>query len=200
LIQVFVKYNYQRESRFVFLVRPLTIQWSLCYNFIDVYFIKFSNEKVGLKTRLTNEFQTYLFPTFIIRKFLKFYSWFTINPIEGSIVSRWNLIKFRNYFLVFSWKATSFLIWYFLTTFSVYFTMLSFRSQIIWLVGLFLCKEDQAVWLFDLFICKELSSLTIWFCVCKESSSLITWILFPQHYEKLCLQQLDYLTTKVPKY
>jgi len=35
-------------------------------------FIKFSNEKVGLNTILTSQFQTYLFPTFIIPKFLKF--------------------------------------------------------------------------------------------------------------------------------
>jgi hypothetical protein len=84
-----------------FLVRPLNIQWSLCYNFIHVYFIKFSNEKVGLNTLLTNQFQTYLFFTFIIPKFLKFCSWFKINPIEGSIVSKWNYIKFESTFLCF---------------------------------------------------------------------------------------------------
>jgi hypothetical protein len=38
---------------------------------LHTYFIKFSNEKVGLNTILTNQFQTYLFPTFIILFFLK---------------------------------------------------------------------------------------------------------------------------------
>jgi len=59
---------YQREGRFVFL-------WDngLCaINFIHVYFIKVSNKNVGLNTILTNWFQTYLFPTFIIPKFWKF--------------------------------------------------------------------------------------------------------------------------------
>jgi hypothetical protein len=103
---------YQRESRF-FLVRPLNIQWSLYYNFTHVYFIKFSDEKVGLNTILTNQFQTYLFPTFIIPIFLKFCNWFTINPIEGLVVSKWNLNKIWIYFLVFSRKTSSFLTWYF---------------------------------------------------------------------------------------
>jgi hypothetical protein len=98
-------------------VRSLNIQWSLCYNFIDVYFIKFSNEKVGLNTILTSQFQTYLFPTFIIPKFLKFCSWFIINPIEGSIVSTLNISKIWIYFLLFSWKIASFLTWYFFDNF-----------------------------------------------------------------------------------
>jgi hypothetical protein len=79
-----------------FLARPLNIQWSLCYNFIHVYFIQFANEKVGLNTILISQFKTYLFLTFIIPKFLKFCIWFTINPIEGSIVSKWNLNKILN--------------------------------------------------------------------------------------------------------
>jgi hypothetical protein len=73
-----------------------------------VYFIKFSTKKLGLNTILTNQFQTYLFPTFIIPKFLKFHSWFTINPTEGSIVSKWNLNEIWIYFLVFLWKTASF--------------------------------------------------------------------------------------------
>jgi hypothetical protein len=60
------------------------------YIYIHVYFIKFSNEKVGLNTILTSQFQTYLFPIFIIPIFLKICSWFIINPIEGSIVSKLN--------------------------------------------------------------------------------------------------------------
>jgi hypothetical protein len=72
-------------------MRPLNIWWYLCYNFIHIYCIKFSNEKIGLNTILTSQFQTYLFLTFIILKFLKFCNWFTINPIEGSIVSKWKL-------------------------------------------------------------------------------------------------------------
>ncbi len=89
----------------------------LCYNFIHVYFIKFSTEKVGLNTILTGQFQTYLFPTFIILKFLKFCSWFTINPIEGSIVSKWNLSKIWIYFFMFSWKIAFFLSSYFFGNF-----------------------------------------------------------------------------------
>ncbi len=94
-------------------MRPLNIQWSLCYNFIHVYFIKFFNEKVGLNTILTNQLQTYLFLTFIIPIFLKFCSWFTINPIEDSISSKWNLSKIWIYFLMFLWKTISFLTWHF---------------------------------------------------------------------------------------
>jgi len=108
---------FTKEKVDFFLVRPLNIQWSLCYNFIHVYFIKFSNEKAGLNTILTNQFQTYLFPTFIIPKILKFFSWFTINPIEGSIVSKGNLSKLWIYFLVFSWKTVSFLTWFFFSNF-----------------------------------------------------------------------------------
>jgi hypothetical protein len=44
------------------------------YTYIHVYFIKISNEKVGLNTILTNQFQTYLFLIFIIPIFLKFCS------------------------------------------------------------------------------------------------------------------------------
>jgi len=110
---------YQRESRF-FLVMPLNIQWSLCYNFIYVYFIKFSNEKVGFNTILSSQLQMYLFPTFIIPIFSKIYGSFTINPIEGSIVSKWNLSKIWIYFLVFFWKTTSFLTWYFFINFFLY--------------------------------------------------------------------------------
>jgi hypothetical protein len=58
-----------KEKINLFLVKPLNIQWALCYNFIHVYFIKFSNEKVGLNTILISQFQTYLFPTFIIPNF-----------------------------------------------------------------------------------------------------------------------------------
>jgi hypothetical protein len=118
-------YFIKEKINLFFLVRPLNIQWFLCYNFINVYFIKFSNEKVGLNTILTNLFQIYLFLTFVISKFSKFCNWFTINPIEGWIVSKWNLGKIWIYFLVFSWKITFFYIDIFLTTFSIYFTMLS---------------------------------------------------------------------------
>jgi len=107
---------------------PLDIKWFLGYNFIHVYFNTNSNEKVGLNTILTNQFQMHLFLTFIIRKFLNFCSWFTINPIEGSIVSKWSLSKFWIYFLVFLWKTVFFLNWYFLSTFFVYFTMFSSES------------------------------------------------------------------------
>jgi hypothetical protein len=130
-----------------------------------------------LNTILTDQFQTYLFLTFIIPIFLKFCSWFTINPIEGSIVSKWNLIKLRIYFLAFSWKNASFLIWYLFSNFSSIFYHAFTQESNSLTSWFFLCKEDQAVWLLDLFLCKELSSLTTWFCVCKESSSLITWII-----------------------
>ncbi len=108
---------YQRENRFFF-------WWSLwIYN--DLYVIisymyislKFFNEKVGLNTILTSQFQNYLFPIFIIPKFLKFCNWFAIKPIEGSIVSKWNLSKIWIYFLVFLWKTASFLTWYFFVNF-----------------------------------------------------------------------------------
>jgi hypothetical protein len=113
LIQVCVKYILPKRKQIFFLVMPFNIQWSLCYNFIHVYFIKFFNEQVGLNTILTNQFQMYLLLTFIIPKFLKFCSWFTINPIEGLIVSNWNLSKIWIYFLVFSWKVASFKTWFF---------------------------------------------------------------------------------------
>jgi hypothetical protein len=75
------------------------------------------NEKVGLNTILISQFQTYLFTTFINLNFLKFCSWFIINPIEGSILSKWNLNKIWIYFLVFAWKIASFLPWYFFSNF-----------------------------------------------------------------------------------
>jgi hypothetical protein len=37
-----------------------------------LYFIKFYNEKILLNTILASEIQKYLFPTFIIPKFIKF--------------------------------------------------------------------------------------------------------------------------------
>ncbi len=98
-------------------MRPLNIQWCSCYNFIHVYFIKFSNEKVGLNTMLISQIQTYLFPTFIIPNFLKFCNWFTINPIEGSIVSKQNWSRIWIYFLVFLWKNAFFLTWNFFGNF-----------------------------------------------------------------------------------
>jgi hypothetical protein len=55
----------------------------LCYNFIHVYFIKFSNEKVGLNTILTSQFQTYLFSTFIIPNVLKICNLFTITQLRA---------------------------------------------------------------------------------------------------------------------
>ncbi len=82
-------------------------------SWIHVYFLKFSNEQVGLNTILTSQFQTYLFLTFIIPKFLKFCSWFTINPIEGSIFLKWNLNKIWIYFVMFLWKIAYFWTWYF---------------------------------------------------------------------------------------
>jgi hypothetical protein len=111
---------YTKEIFFSFRVMPLNIQWYLYYNFIHVYFIKFSNEKVGLNTILTSQFQTYLFFTFIIPFFLKFYSWFTINPIEGSIVSKWNSSKIWIYFFCFCEKLPFFQLNIFSTTFFIY--------------------------------------------------------------------------------
>jgi hypothetical protein len=94
-------------------------------------------KKLGLNTILTSQFQTYLFLTFIIPKFLKFCNWFTINPIEGSIVSKWNLSKIWIYFLAFSWKCFLFFNLIFSATFSIYFTIhprrghgVQFRSPI----------------------------------------------------------------------
>jgi len=110
-----------KKKKDIFLVGPLNIQWYLCYSFIHVYFIKVFNEKIGLNTILTNQFQTYLFPTFIISIFLKICSWFIINPIEGS-----KRLKIWIYFLMFLWKTTFFLkLDIFSTTFYVCFTMLS---------------------------------------------------------------------------
>jgi hypothetical protein len=60
------------ESKNLFIFLPLNIQWSLCYNFTQIYFINFSNEKAFLNTILTSQIQKYLFPTFIIPKFLNF--------------------------------------------------------------------------------------------------------------------------------
>ncbi len=131
-----------KENVDFFLVRALSIQLSLCYNFIHVYFIKFSNEKVGLNTILTNQFQTYLFPTFIIPKFLKFCSWFIINPIGGSIVFKWNLSKIWIYFLVLSWKTTYFLIWWFFGNFFCIlyhaFTQIPFWWWLNWMTFIFI--------------------------------------------------------------
>jgi hypothetical protein len=99
----------------IFYQRRFVFWWSpWIYN--DLYAItsymyislNFLMKKIVLNTILTNQSQTYLFPTFIIRKILKFYNWFTINSIEDSIVSKWNLSKIWIYFLVFSWKTTSF--------------------------------------------------------------------------------------------
>jgi hypothetical protein len=44
----------------------LNIQWSLYPKLVYIYFIKFSNEKIILNTILINQFQKYLFFTFII--------------------------------------------------------------------------------------------------------------------------------------
>jgi hypothetical protein len=85
----------------------------------------FFNEKVDLNSILTNQFQMYLFPTFIISKVLKFCGWFTINPIEGSIVSKLNLSKIWIYFLTFLWKIVFFFNLIFFELFLIYFIMFS---------------------------------------------------------------------------
>jgi hypothetical protein len=61
---------------------------SLCYNFTQIYFIKFSNEKVFLNTILANQIQKFLFPIFIIPKFLEFYIHLHTNPMESTMVSK----------------------------------------------------------------------------------------------------------------
>jgi hypothetical protein len=139
---------YTKEKVDFFLMEPLNIQWFLCYNFIHVNFIKISNEKVSLNTILTNQFQTYLFPTFIIPKFLKFCSWFTINPIEVSIVSKWNLNKIWIYFLMFLLKTVSFLTWCF---FSNFFCILYHAFTLIYsLLATTICSFKLNCWLFEI--------------------------------------------------
>ncbi len=98
----------ERESKILSFF-PLNIQWSLCYNFIQTYFIQIFIEKVLLNTILTSQIQKYLFPTFIIPKILKFCIQFNINPMECIIISKWNLNKIWIYFLVFLLKSISFL-------------------------------------------------------------------------------------------
>jgi len=85
---------YQREVKFIYFPSfEYTNDQSLCYNFTQIYFIKSSNEKVLLSTILTNQIQKYLFATFIIPKFFKFCIQFYTNPMENTIVSKWNLNK-----------------------------------------------------------------------------------------------------------
>jgi hypothetical protein len=71
----------------------LNIEYSLCYNFTQTYFIKFFNEKILLNTMSISQIQNYLFPTFIIAKFFKFCIQININPMESTMVSKWDLNK-----------------------------------------------------------------------------------------------------------
>ncbi len=88
-----VYFTKEKVKLFIFL--PLNIQWSLCYNFTQIYFIKFSMKK-------------YLFPIFVISKFLKICIQFNIKAMESTMVSKWNLNKIWIYFLVFLLKIISF--------------------------------------------------------------------------------------------
>jgi hypothetical protein len=139
---------------------PLNIKWSLCYNFIYVYFIKFLNEKIGLNTILTSQFQTYLFPTSIIPKFLKFCNWCTINLIESSIVSKWNVNKIWIYFLMFLWKNYLFLNLIFFCQFFCIF----YHVWTLWPSKI----KNPLAWVratcISIFACHFLGLLNVWDC------------------------------------
>ncbi len=105
-----VKYIQPKRKWNLFICLLLNIKWSLCYNFTQIYFIKFSNEKVLLNTILTSQIKKYLFLTFIIPKFLKFCIQLNINPMESTMVLEWNLNKIWIYFLCFCQKLSHFLL------------------------------------------------------------------------------------------
>jgi hypothetical protein len=75
----------------------------------QIYSIKFSNEKILLNTILASQIQKYLSPTFIIPIFFKTFIQFNTNPMESTMVSKWNICKNWIYFLVFLWKINPFL-------------------------------------------------------------------------------------------
>ncbi len=83
---------------------------SLCYKFTQIYFIKSSNDKTLLSTILTNQNKKYLFPTFIIPKCFKFCIQFNTNPMENTMVSKWNLNKNEYTFLCFHDKLYLFIL------------------------------------------------------------------------------------------
>jgi hypothetical protein len=75
----------------------------------QIYSIRFSNKKVLLNTILANLIQKYLSSTFIIPNFFKFFIQFNTNPMESTMVSKWNVNKKWIYYLAFLWKINPFL-------------------------------------------------------------------------------------------
>ncbi len=120
MFQICVKYILPKRKKKLFIFLPLHIQWSLSFNFTQIYFIKFSNEKILLNTILASQIQKHLFPTFIIPIFFKFCIQLNTNPMESTMVSKWNLSKNWIYFYVFLWKTIYFLTWYFFVNLFLY--------------------------------------------------------------------------------
>jgi hypothetical protein len=61
----------------------------------------FLNVKVILNTILTSQFQTYLLPTFIIQKLLKFCIQLTKNPMEVLVVYHFIFLFAKLFYLLF---------------------------------------------------------------------------------------------------
>jgi hypothetical protein len=98
---------YQRKSK-IYLFSFLWIYNDFYHYFTHIHFIKCFNEKILLNTISANQIQKYLFPTFIIPKLFKFCIQLNTNPMENTMVSKWNLSKNWIYFLMFSWKFVLF--------------------------------------------------------------------------------------------
>ncbi len=78
-----------------------------------------------MKLNLTNHFQAYLLPIFIVPKFLKFCNHFIINSKKGTMLLLCYFQLFSIYFILLLSKTRPFLTTLEIIIFSIYFTMLS---------------------------------------------------------------------------
>jgi hypothetical protein len=85
----------------------------MCYQIVHVIVIIYQSfyVKVNLNTILTSWFQTYLLPTFIIQKLLKFCIQLTTTPMEVLMVLYFYLQNFFIYFFIHMSKVASMINW-----------------------------------------------------------------------------------------
>jgi hypothetical protein len=74
---------------------------SMCSQIVHIIIIIYQKNyvKINLNTILTNKFQSYLLPTFIIKKLLEFFIQSTTNPMDVLMVLYFYFYNFFIYFL-----------------------------------------------------------------------------------------------------
>jgi hypothetical protein len=72
---------FNMEKVYFFSIPYFNIQWSLYFNLIHIYFIRFNNERILLNTVLTIQFQNYLFFSYIIQFFSRTCNQCTLNSM-----------------------------------------------------------------------------------------------------------------------